>query len=236
MSQTVFITGADKGLGLSLAKAFLKSGFQVFAGVYFSGEELHKIAAEFPGMLALIGLDVSDRSSVRRAAQEVSAAVSALDLLINNAGVNLEKPAQSLEELDFADGHIDRTMQVNAFGPLYVVQQFLPLLEQGAGKTIVNISSEAGSISDCTRKDEYAYCMSKAALNMASKILHNSLHPHGFTILTLHPGWMRTDMGGPQADLHPDEAAEAILLLATDKEHPAGETIYMNYRGEALPW
>jgi len=190
---------------------------------------------QFAGKLSLVELDVTDLTSIQRAARSVSEQTPALDMLINNAAVYLQKPARPLEELDFSDMHFQKTMDVNAFGPLRVTQQFLPLLEKGERKLIVNISSEAGSLSDCQRPTEYAYCMSKAALNMASRILQNYLKARGFKVLAIHPGWMRTDMGGQDADIHPDEAAEGIFQLAMKQWQPEDE-IYMDYQGSILPW
>ena len=235
MRKTVFITGADKGLGLSLVKRFVQGGFSVFAGYFLSGEELIKAARLAAGKLRLVGMDVTDLASVRKASQTVGQHMPTLDILINNAAVYLQKPVKPLEELDFSDMHFQKTMDVNAFGPLRVSQQFLSLLEKGRQKLIINISSEAGSISDCKRPTEYAYCMSKSALNMASRIMQNYLKPRGIKILAIHPGWMRTDMGGPDADLHPDQAAEGIFKLAT-KPWQLDDEIYMDYLGTVLPW
>ena len=235
MLKTVFITGADKGLGLSLAARFLQAEFLVFAGYFSSGEALEKSTGQFPGKLSMVALDITDLASIERAAQKVSEQTANLDILINNAAIYLEKPIKPLEELDFSDMHFQKTMEVNAFGALRVVQRFLPLLEKGERKLIVNISSEAGSITDCKRPTEYAYCMSKAALNMASKILQNYLGPRGYKILAIHPGWMQTDMGGQDADIHPDESAKSIFQLAS-REWLQKDEIYMDYRGSALPW
>jgi NAD(P)-dependent dehydrogenase (short-subunit alcohol dehydrogenase family) len=235
VQRTIFITGADKGLGLSLTVRFLYGGFHVLTGNHLAGESLKPLVEQFPGQVAMIPLDVTDLDSVQRAAQIVARQIPALDILINNAGVHLQKPVKPLEELDFTDLHFEKTMDVNAFGPLRVVQQFLPMLEQGEQKLIINISSEAGRITDCTRTSEYAYCMSKSALNMACKILQNALGPRGFKVLAIHPGWMRTDMGGQEADLHPDESAEGIFALAT-KQWRLEDEIYMDYRGKAMSW
>jgi NAD(P)-dependent dehydrogenase (short-subunit alcohol dehydrogenase family) len=235
MQKNVFITGADKGLGLSLVKRFLQDGFHVFAGIYGSDENLKRIAEEFPEKLTQIELDVSDLDSVQCAAQVVAEQIPALDILINNAAIHIEKPVKPLEELDFASLFLQKTMNVNAFGPLYVTQQFLPLLDRAERKLIVNISSEAGSIADCRRSSEYAYCMSKSALNMASKILQNSLKPRGFKVLAIHPGWMRTDMGGMDADFHPDEIAEDIFQLLM-KTWQLDDPIFMDRFGNPLPW
>jgi len=235
MQKTVFITGADQGLGLSLVGRFLCGGFHVFAGNYLSGDALKNAAGRFPGKLTLVGLDVTDLPSVQHASHIVAEQTPTLDIIINNAAVYLQKPAKPVEELDFSDMHFQKTLDVNALGPLRVIQYFLPLLEKGERKLIINISSEAGSITDCKRSSEYAYCMSKSALNMASKIVQNALKTRGFKVLAIHPGWMRTDMGGLDADIHPDEAAEGIFQLAMKHWLPEDE-IYMDYQGSILPW
>ena len=235
MQKTVFITGADKGLGLSLVGRFMAGGFQVFAGNYLPEKAWKKAAENSPDKLTMIGLDVTNPCSIRQAVQTVVEQTPALDILINNAAVYLERPIKPLQGLDFSDMHFQRTMDVNAFGALRVIQQFMPLLEKGERKLILNISSEAGGITDCKRDSEYAYCMSKSALNMASKILQNALKPGGFKVLAIHPGWMRTEMGGQEADIHPDEAAEGIFRLAMKAWQPDDE-IYMDYQGSILSW
>jgi NAD(P)-dependent dehydrogenase (short-subunit alcohol dehydrogenase family) len=235
MKNTIFITGADAGLGLSLVKRFVRGDYAVFAGVHRSADRLSGLAGEHGESLRLVPLDLVDTESVRGAARQVADQAGALDILINNAGIYLNESPQSLEQLDFANLQFQRTMEVNAFGPLRVVQQLYPLLEKGTRKLIVNISSEAGSLADCRRQAEFAYCMSKAALNMQSKILHNYLSPRGFKVLAVHPGWMRTAMGGPGAALDPDQSAEGIFQLAGRTWQP-DDPIYLDYRGNPLPW
>ena len=234
MIETVFITGADKGLGFSLVQKFLREGVHVFAGQYRASSELTELAKTFSNTLTLIPLDVTKLDSVSQAAEAVAKLVTALDVLINNAGVMLETRTPLLE-LDLANLPLFETLNVNTLGPLRMVQQFLPLLEKGDHKLILNISSEAGSIADCWRESEFAYSMSKAALNMQSKILQNHLKPHGFKILAVHPGWMRTDMGGTEADIHADEAADGIFNLAVKKWNLDDE-IYMDYRAQPINW
>ncbi len=234
MIKTVFISGADKGLGFSLVQRFLHEGVRVFAGQYQAKSDLSDLAKSFPKALTQIPLDVTQLDSVSQAADIVAKLVPALDVLINNAGVMLETRTP-LSELDLARLPLFEALDVNTFGPLRMVQQFLPLLEKGDHKLILNISSEAGSITDCWRESEFAYSMSKAALNMQSKILQNHLKPRGFKILAVHPGWMRTDMGGAQADISPDEAADGIFNLAVKKWN-LDDKIYMDYRAQPINW
>ncbi len=233
MIETVLVTGADKGLGFSLAQRFLQEGTRVFAGQYQADSSLSPPAESFPETFAAVPLDVAQLDSVRRAASRVMELTPSLDLLINNAGIHLETRTP-LPELDLSQLPLAATLDVNTFGPLRVVQQFLPLLEKGDRKLILNVSSEAGSIANCWRESEFAYSMSKAALNMQSKILQNYLKPRGFKILAVHPGWMRTDMGGADAAIEAEEAAKGIFRLA-EKDWDPDDPIYMDYRGQPLP-
>jgi len=233
MLPSVFITGADKGLGLSLAARFLCEGFQVFVGIFQSDEKLISLVEQYPQTLTSVYLDVTEYFYVRQAASEVAKKIQSLDILINNAGIHLEDQKQPLEDLN--ELQMVKVMDVNAFGPIRVIQQFLPLLEKGKRKLVINISSEAGSIGNCTRIGGYSYCMSKAALNMGSKILQNYLGPRGFKVLSIHPGWMRTDMGGSQADLDPDESAKDIFQLALKPWRPEDD-IYIDHYGKAINW
>jgi NAD(P)-dependent dehydrogenase (short-subunit alcohol dehydrogenase family) len=235
MAETIFITGTDKGLGLSLVRKFLQGGWRVFAGVLTGSGSLTELANESPQRLTVVPLDVTRMDSIRAAAAQVSNLTPGLDVLLNNAGVHIEKEIATLEELDFTDGHLERTLAVNTFGPLRMLQQFLPLLQAGRRKLLINISSEAGSIADCPRGGEFAYCMSKSALNMQSKILQNYLGPRGFKVLAVQPGWMRTDMGGPNAELSPDESAAGIFGLA-QKDWRPDDVIYLDYQGKPLRW
>lgn len=236
MTQTVLITGANRGLGLSLAAKFLREGFLVFATTRTPQASLHLLTDQFAKTLSVVAMDVADTDSVRKAAETVAAQTPTLDILINNAAIYPEGAKASLDELDLSSAPITLVvMDVNVFGPLRVTQQFLPLLEKGQRKLLINVSSEAGSLSDCWRDKEFPYCMSKAALNLQSKILQNYLWPKKIKVLAVHPGWMRTDMGGADADIHPDEAADGIFELTT-RVWESDEPIYVNYDGSLMEW
>jgi NAD(P)-dependent dehydrogenase (short-subunit alcohol dehydrogenase family) len=230
--HTLVITGADRGLGFALTCRCLEGGDRVVAGSFQGDSELAPLAEQYPDRLRVVRLDVTDMAQVRAAATLVSAQVGAVDVLVNNAGVYLED-RRSVEEADLGDGQLERTMNVNAFGPFRVTTAFLPLLERGRARRIVNISSEAGSIADSNRKNEIGYCMSKAALNMQTKILHNALAARGYRITAVHPGWMRTAMGGPEADISPEEAASGIYALSIS---PDPTPLYVDYRGNLMRW
>jgi NAD(P)-dependent dehydrogenase (short-subunit alcohol dehydrogenase family) len=233
MTFTIMITGANRGLGLALTKKFLAGGHHIHAVNRRDGSELLKLQEKYPDGLRLYSGDVSDEDSIRQALDKIGDHVSALDIIINNAAVHLEQPRPLLEQVDFSN--YLPTYQVNAVGPLMVVKYALPLLRKGHRKLIVNVSSEAGSIGACWRKSEYSYCMSKAALNMASRILQNALKEEGIKILALHPGWFSSDMGGAEAPITPTDAAEEIARLVLDPPDLDGP-IFLGPNGDVMEW
>ena len=233
MSYNILITGANRGLGLALTEILLAGGHQLHAINRRESDEVLQLQEKYPGGLRLYPGDVSDESSVRLALEAVAGQVSALDIVLNNAAVNLEQARPLLEQVDFSV--YLPTYQVNVVGPLMVVKYALPLLRKGRKKLIVNFSSEAGSIDACSRKSEYSYCMSKAALNMTSRILQNALKGEGIKVLALHPGWFSSDMGGAEAPITPSEAAQEIVKLVLNPPGLDGP-IFVAPNGEALEW
>jgi NAD(P)-dependent dehydrogenase (short-subunit alcohol dehydrogenase family) len=161
-----------------------------------------------------------------------------VDVLINNAGVSSPTTLRPIREpQDYAE--MQRMYDVNALGPLRVTEAFLPLMERGSLKRLCFISSEAGSIARATRTAEFGYCMSKAALNMAVKILSNDLSPSGYTFRVYHPGWIRSYMSGVknmEATFEPEvAAARAIPILLGQRENEA-ELVLLDHEGKEWPW
>jgi NAD(P)-dependent dehydrogenase (short-subunit alcohol dehydrogenase family) len=228
--NSVFITGAGRGLGLGLCRIFLEKGFTVFAGRFTVTKNLDDLAGPGNSGLYRIQIDVTETDSVDRAAVEVGSLTTGIDVLINNAAV-CESEGTTVEAVDFSKAA--RIMDVNALGPLRVTKAFLPLLRRGGMKTIINVSSEAGSIDNCRRKGMFGYSMSKAALNMQSKLLDNYLSGDGFIVKSIHPGWMRTDMGGSNADIDPMEAARGIFGIVTGG-NSASTGLFSDYNGFPL--
>jgi NAD(P)-dependent dehydrogenase (short-subunit alcohol dehydrogenase family) len=176
--------------------------------------------------------DVSDEASVRQALAEVAERRGHLDAIINNAVIYLDGSRPILEEADLSI--CARTFEVNSVGPLRVAKYGLSLLRKGKRKLLVNVSSEAGSVGDCRRKTEYAYCMSKSALNMGSKLLQNHLAPEGIKVLVLHPGWFNSSGKGP-APISADEASVKVLETIL-KQHAVEQPMYVDPSGKPLPW
>ena len=233
MNYSILITGANRGLGLALTEKLLAGGHQIHAINRRESKELLQLQKKYPGNLRLYFGDVSDESSIRQTLETIAGQVGALDIVLNNAAINLEQSLPLLEQVDFSI--YLPTYQVNVLGPLMVVKYALPLLRKGNQKLIVNFSSEAGSIAISQRKSEYSYCMSKAALNMASRILQNALKEEGIKVLALHPGWFSSDMGGTDAPITPLEAAQEIVKLVLDPPGLDGLT-YVDLNGNAMEW
>ena len=232
VTQTVFITGAARGLGFTLAQAFQDRHFTVFAGYRESTPEFDSFVAGAKSVHP-VQMDVRSAPQVKAAAEAVSRLTASLDVLVNNAAILPVTGQGTIETMNVEVGL--EVFDVNSLGPLRVTQAFLPLLRVGEQRLILNISSEAGSSGSCWRKDEHLYCMSKAALNVQTAILKNDLSPAGFRVLAVHPGWVRTEMGGKNADLEPTEAALALVQLVT-RVPPADEPTYLDYTGKALNW
>ncbi len=239
MTLTTFITGADRGLGYALSETLLAQGWRVYAGQYLPDwPDLSHLLERYPNQLFLIALDVADPASVQAAAQAVARTSTKVDLLINNAGVGTPTSARTIHEAqDYPE--MERLYDVNALGPLRVVEAFLPLVAQSDLKRLCFVSSEAGSIGSAKRTAWYGYCMSKAALNMAVKILFNHLRPEGYSFRLYHPGWMRSYFSGKknmEATLEPEEAAAKAVPFFLEPQPDEDRLTLVDYLGNEWPW
>ena len=239
MQQIAFVTGADRGLGLAFCAGLLARNWRVFAGQYLpEWHELKELSEQYPELLEIIPLDVSSLESAQASAQSVASETEYIDLLINNAGVNTPTKERKISESQDYD-EIHRMYNINAVGPLRVVEAFLPLVARGNLKRLAFVSSEAGSIERCYRTSWYGYTMSKAALNRAVRIMFNDLHPQGFTFRLYHPGWVQSYIGGTkntEADLTPEESAKAGLMLFTNPLDNEDLLTMYDWQGETWPW
>ena len=228
--RVVLITGANRGLGLEFSKQFSAAGWKVFATAREPGkaEELKQLGEG----VHVLQLDVTDAASVAAMAKALEK--QPVDLLINNAGVGVAiDGGPKLSELELAD--FEHVMQVNAFGPVRVTQALLPNLRLGTGKTIVDITSALGSLSLNQQGGYYGYRESKAALDMFTRNLAAELKPEGFVCIALMPGWVKTDMGGPDAQLTPEQSITAMRKVI-DQLKPADSGKLWNYDGTTPPW
>lgn len=235
MHGKVLITGASRGLGLCLAARYLEMGGTVFACAREpASKPLAELKEKYGGSLIPIKMDVASTEAVNKAAAAVARYTDKLDLIINNAGIHSDTSFNAIESTNLDD--CVTVYDVNAVGPLRVVKSFLPLIAKSGRGLIVNISSESGSISTAVRTREFDYCMSKAALNMGTKLLHNYLKGKGVNVVAVHPGWMRTDMGGPNADLDPYENAVQLVELFNKIKGDTDGSVFIDNQGREHPW
>jgi NAD(P)-dependent dehydrogenase (short-subunit alcohol dehydrogenase family) len=239
MDPCACVTGADHGLGYALTEGLLEHGYAVFAGKYLPSEgALDRLAEKYPDRLKLVPLDISSTASVTAAAAVIRESTERLELLINNAALLGDIHTRVTEPIDFDE--IQRIYNVNTVGALRVTNALVSLVLQSDSRLIVNISSEAGSIGTCWRDSWYAYCMSKAALNMQSALVHNEIKKSGGQVMVFHPGHVRSYMRGAldeSGSLTPSEAAGRLLgWIAKHKEFMGEQPVFLNDRGEALEW
>ncbi|MEM7227530.1 MAG: SDR family oxidoreductase [Planctomycetota bacterium] len=223
--KCVLITGANRGLGLEFAKQYSDAGWTVIGTARKPAEakELRATGA------TIMKLDVTSDADVAQLATDLKG--RSIDLLINNAGIGGNMP--TLKELD-----IDRAalvLDVNLIGPMRVTNALLPNLRAGEGKTIVSISSGLGSIERNTGGRFHGYRESKAGLNMFMRSIANELRSEGFTCIAMSPGWVRTDMGGENATLSPEESITGMRAVIDGLTiEQSGQ--FLSYTGEELPW
>lgn len=230
--STVLVTGANRGLGLEFARQYAADGWKVYAACRDPDDarELGELAAASGGASRVLALEVTDTASVRAAAQ--SLAGEAIDVLINNAGVGSPKQ-QRLGSLDYAAWA--RVLDVNTLGPMRVVEAFLDNVAKGGDRKIVTLTSAMGSITDNASGGSYAYRSSKAAVNIVMKSLSIDLGPRGITCVVVHPGWVRTAMGGPDGKLTTSQSVTALRrLIAGLRPEDTGQ--FFNYDGKSYPW
>jgi NAD(P)-dependent dehydrogenase (short-subunit alcohol dehydrogenase family) len=234
MNKRILVTGASRGLGYFLAKRYLEKGEMVFAGVRsLSSANLTILKDMYPDTFIPIELEVSDTESVIKASQAVLNYTDRIDVVINNAAIHSDSSFEVLENADIDD--CVSVYNINSVGPLRVVKAFLSLIRKSDSAKIINISSESGSIGSCGREKEFDYCMSKAALNMGSKLLSNYLKKDNVLVLAIQPGWMRTDMGGVNAMLDPYENACKLVDLF-EQTNDLNSPIFIDNDGKELLW
>jgi NAD(P)-dependent dehydrogenase (short-subunit alcohol dehydrogenase family) len=184
---------------------------------------------EVAGEIEIHRCDVTDKTQVASLARALRD--EPIDLLINNAGVIGDRGG--LGEIDYEEWL--EVLKVNTLAPLRVVEQFLPHLEAGAQKKAVAITSRLGSITENTSGGRYLYRTSKAALNMAMKSLAVDVADKGLVVAVMHPGWVRTDMGGPGGEIGPEESV-AGMRRVIEGLTPDDSGKFYNYDGQRFGW
>ncbi|HET9843209.1 MAG TPA: SDR family oxidoreductase [Gammaproteobacteria bacterium] len=225
--KTVLITGANRGIGFEFAKQYAEDGWDVFAGIRSDTKELQNLIRHHN--ITIVKLDLNN---LQKCKENLHFFLSKpLHLLINNAGVygsNNQSILDDLTEVDFFE-----VFQVNTIAPFLLTQFLLPTLRKG-DKIIVNITSRMGSIEDNSSGGSYIYRASKAALNAVMKSMQIDLAEEGFKVLLLHPGSVKTDMGGKHALIEPEESVRNMRRII-ENAHQLENQFY-HYQGDELPW
>jgi len=222
---TVLVTGANRGLGLEFARQYLAQGYHVIGTARdpAAAVELKQLGAQVEQ------LDVADTASARALAARLKG--QPIDILINNAGIS-GHGARSFRDLDI--DQLNLSFEVNSLGALRVTQALLANLQQGTEKKIVQISTIMASV-QLNEGGAYGYRASKAALNMFNKSLAAELGRDGYTCVVVHPGWVRTDMGGESAPLSPEQSIKGLVALI-DTLGTEQNGRFLDYQGKELPW
>ena len=229
----VLITGANRGIGLEFVRQLAARGERVFATCRQPAEaiELHDLKAQSPDLVSITALDVTDPSSIAESHDAINTQTETLDLLINNAGVNIDDGGFGAFNLET----MQSILTVNSIAPMLATQQYLDLVKAGNEPKIVNMSSGNGSLTNLNPNGHYSYSASKAALNMYSLRLSHDLKDTGVIVIMLHPGWVKTDMGGPNADITPQDSIKSMLQFidTLTLDNSGG---YYDYTGKTIPW
>lgn len=228
--NTVLITGANRGIGLGLVQHYLKSGWQVIATARApkNSIELQKLETEHGSQLVSVKLDVTSEQSIADLVKEIEDL--RLDIVINNAGIAIEENLGQWTSLAFSS-----CLNVNVTGPALLAQAVVPLMKTGS--RLINMSSGLGSLAEKVNPEGGMdiYAMSKAALNMLTSRLAAKLKSRGITVISISPGWVKTDMGGDEAPvLVEDSVNDMTSVIEGLTLEESGQFFASN--GENIPW
>ena len=227
----VVITGANRGLGLGFVKNYLGKNVDVVSTTrdLKSSKELLDLKEKFPNNLEIFELDLLKESAGNILANFLGE--RPIDILINNAGVgSTNQHFEAVSPKPWLE-----VLKVNLIAPLMITQSIINNVKKGSDKKIYFLSSQLGSIGDNTSGGMYIYRSSKTGLNQVVKSLSVDLKAQGITVVSLHPGWVKTDMGGPNAPVSIDESIEGMTqVIHTTDIRDTGR--FLNYDGKELPW
>lgn len=228
---SILISGCRRGIGLELTHHFLEKGWRVYACTRSpeNSQSLLQLASQHD-QLSVHLLDVTNSAHIAALAAELSG--KPIDILLNNAGVYGQGP-QSLEDIDVDDWL--KTLNTNAIAPLQLSRALLANVLAGDRKVIASISSKMASMTDNGSGGSYVYRSSKAALNAVVKSLAMDLQTQGVTAVALHPGWVRTDMGGPNGEMSVEESATALTKILCELAHEQNGR-FLDIDGTTIPW
>jgi NAD(P)-dependent dehydrogenase (short-subunit alcohol dehydrogenase family) len=229
--KTTLITGANRGIGLAFARQYAADGWQVLACTRQKSDALNRLAADYPGRVQVLTLDVADHEQIE--ALSLSLADAAIDLLINNAGIYSDSDAKGFGHTDYEEWA--NVFRINTMAPLKMAESFAAQLSRSSLKTLVTLSSIMGSISETSSGGNYLYRSSKAAVNMVVKTLAIDLKMQGVTAIAFHPGWVQTDMGGQNAAITTTQSVAGMRqVISTLTLSDSGK--FIDYNGQEIPW
>jgi len=232
---TAVVTGSNRGLGLEWVRQLVEAVDRLFATCRRPGaaDTLGTLADRHPDTIEVVPLDVADSASLDAAVSRVEREADDLDLLVNNAGISGGGSADRFETVDAKT--MTEVYRVNAVGPHLLTRAFAPSLRTGGPATVVNVTSQLGSIARTSGGGWHSYKASKAALNMCTRLQAAELEADDVIVVAMHPGWVRTDMGGSSARLSPEESVAGMLEVVGTLS-PADTGRFLAYDGEELPW
>lgn len=230
--RVAFVSGANRGIGFGLTLEMVQHGCKVAAGYRDETRSTELLAeAERHGNLLPVKVDVTIEGELKHLYQFIDNQFGHLNILVNSAGVNINEPAQ-FNELNWED--LVQSLGVNVGGPFMTSKTLYPLLHKGKEKKIINISSQMGSI-QLTGGGAIPYRVSKAALNMLTRNQAIEYKRDGIAVVNLHPGWVRTDMGGPAAPMTVAESARKIFqIIEMISLSNTGE--FISVTGDKIPY
>lgn len=230
----ILITGANRGLGLELAKTWIAAGHEVWGSARTADPNAF-LSLEPAGSITL---DLGDEASIVAGFEALATQIDCIDLLVNCAGIDAR--AFGIEDprgpFDVAAEPFNEVIRINATGPMLVTREALPLLRASDDALVLNVSSQLGSMQvAATKGRDTSYCVSKAALNMWSVKAAVALRDEGIAMVMLHPGWVSTDMGGSSAELTPTESATSIVSVVDELTFEDSGR-FITWDGSDHPW
>jgi NAD(P)-dependent dehydrogenase (short-subunit alcohol dehydrogenase family) len=230
--RIVLITGANRGIGFETAQQLARRGFHVVIAArdQASGQQAAGAIRSAKGLATFLPLDVSSSGSIQSAAKQFAAIADHLDVLVNNAGIY---PDEGLNIVTVPRKRMVDTFQTNTFGPLEVTQAFLQCLKRSSAARVINVSSGYGQLEGLS-SDVPSYCLSKLALSGVTIMLAKALAGDHIAVNSMCPGWVRTDMGGPNATRSVEEGADTAVWLADEAPHALTGKFFRSR--QEIPW
>jgi len=240
--QRIMITGSSRGIGLRLVQEYLEQDTAlVFATCRSpdSADQLHSLHTAYNERIRVLPLDVSKQQSIEECVQAITRQVDGLDLLINNAGIlpgGVENRDPKISRFGSLEPEaMTKIFRINSISPIIVTQAFAALLRAGIKPRVINISSDAGSITLRDNGCDYGYSASKAAMNMLTRCLAADLLSSGVAVAAIHPGFVQTDMGGSTAPHTLDETVPGLMRTIASLSLKASGLFYA-WDGSEIPW